>query len=103
MSVPLVAIVGRPNVGKSTLFNRLLGRRQAIESDMAGTTRDRIVAEVSWEERRILLVDTGGLEVEPEGEVRQKAQEQAQMAIDEAGVILFLTDVTEGVTPPITP
>ena len=99
MSVPLVAIVGRPNVGKSTLFNRLLGRRQAIESDVAGTTRDRIVAEASWEERRILLVDTGGLEVEPEEEVRQKAQEQAQMAIDEASVILFLTDVTEGVTP----
>lgn len=99
MARPIVAIVGRPNVGKSSLFNRILGRRQAIVSDVAGTTRDRLIAEVSWDEHGFILVDTGGLETNPEGEIREKVQEQAQMALDDADVIIFVTDVTDGLTP----
>jgi len=99
LAKPIVAIVGRPNVGKSSLFNRILGRRQAIVSDVAGTTRDRLIAEVSWDEHGFILVDTGGLETNPEGEIREKVQEQAQMALDDADVIIFVTDVTDGLTP----
>ena len=99
MPDPVVAIVGRPNVGKSSLFNRILGRRHAIVSDVAGTTRDRLMAEVSWDDHAFILVDTGGLETNPEGEIREKVQEQAQMAMDDANVIIFLTDVTDGLAP----
>ena len=95
---PIVAIVGRPNVGKSSLFNRIIGRRQAIVSDVAGTTRDRLMAEAQWEGRRFILVDTGGLEASPEGDMQQQVQEQADMAMADADLIIFLADVNDGVT-----
>jgi len=98
VSLPIVAIVGRPNVGKSSLFNRVLGRRHAIVSEISGTTRDRLISEVEWDDRRFILIDTGGLETKPEGPIRERVQEQADMAVDDADVIIFLTDVTEGLT-----
>ncbi len=98
--LPMVAIVGRPNVGKSSLFNRILHRRHAIVSDVAGTTRDRLISEVTWDGVSFILVDTGGLESDPEGHIREMVQEQADMAMSNAEVILFLTDAVEGLTPP---
>ncbi|MCH8108019.1 MAG: ribosome biogenesis GTPase Der [Chloroflexi bacterium] len=98
MPDPIIAIIGRPNVGKSSLFNRILGRRHAIVSEVAGTTRDRLMAEADWEGRRFILVDTGGLESNPEGSIEEKVQEQTEMAVADADVILLLTDVNEGVT-----
>ena len=99
MPLPIIAIVGRPNVGKSSLFNRIVGWRHAIVSDIAGTTRDRLMADTDWEGRRFILLDTGGLETNPEGSIRSKVQEQAEMAMSDADVIILLTDVAEGVTP----
>ena len=99
MPLPIIAIVGRPNVGKSSLFNRIVGWRHAIVSDIAGTTRDRLMADTDWEGRRFILLDTGGLETDPEGTIRSKVQEQAEMAMSDADVIILLTDVAEGVTP----
>ena len=99
MPLPIIAIVGRPNVGKSSLFNRIVGRRHAIVSDIAGTTRDRLMADTDWEGRRFILLDTGGLETDPEGEIRSKVQEQAEMAMADADVIIMMTDVAEGLTP----
>jgi len=99
MSRPMVAIVGRPNVGKSTLFNRLLGERRAIVEGLPGTTRDRIHADVSWEGYEFTLVDSGGLEPRPESTIRQKVRDQVEIAIAEADVILFLVDAREGVMP----
>ena len=98
VSLPIVAIVGRPNVGKSSLFNRVLGRRHAIVSEVSGTTRDRLISEVEWVDRHFILIDTGGLEGKPEGPIRERVQEQADMAVADADVIIFLTDVTEGLT-----
>jgi len=98
VTLPIVAIVGRPNVGKSSLFNRILGRRHAIVSEVSGTTRDRLISEVEWDDRRFILIDTGGLESKPEGPIRERVQEQADMAVADADVIIFLTDVTEGLT-----
>ena len=98
MALPIVAIIGRPNVGKSSLFNRLVGRRHAIVSEVAGTTRDRLMAEAQWDDRPFILVDTGGLESNPEGTIREKVQEQAEMALSDADVIVFVTDVVEGLT-----
>ncbi|CAI8049566.1 GTPase Der [Geodia barretti] len=94
----MVAIIGRPNVGKSSLFNRILSRRHAIVSEVAGTTRDRLIAQASWKGRPFLLVDTGGLEDDPDGHIPQRVQQQADMAMGAADVIVFLTDVIEGVT-----
>ena len=99
MALPIVAIIGRPNVGKSSLFNRVLGRRHAIVSEVAGTTRDRLIADAQWDDYRFVLVDTGGLESDPEGTISEKVQEQADMAVASADVIVFLTDVTDGLTP----
>ena len=99
MPLPIIAIVGRPNVGKSSLFNRIVGRRYAIVSDVAGTTRDRLMADTDWEGRRFILLDTGGLETDPEGEIRAKVQEQAEMAMADADVIIMMADVAEGITP----
>jgi len=99
MSKPIVAIIGRQNVGKSTLLNRLAGRRIAITGDLPGTTRDRIMATVSWQGTEFTLVDTGGLEPKPESTVAQQVQEQVKMAIAEADVIIFLVDVKDGLTP----
>ena len=97
--MPVVAIVGRPNVGKSSLFNRILARRHAIVSDVAGTTRDRLISEAEWDGYRFILVDTGGLESDPEGHIREMVQEQADMAMSDADLIIFLTDALEGLTP----
>ena len=99
MSRPIVAIVGRPNVGKSTLFNRLAGERIAIVEDLPGTTRDRICTDTSWWGAEVTLVDTGGLEPRPTSDMRQKIKDQVEIAIEEADVILLVADVRDGVTP----
>ena len=97
MSKPIVAIIGRQNVGKSTLLNRLAGKPIAIVEDLPGTTRDRIFADVSWQGVEFTIVDTGGLELRPETAVAQGVKEQAEAAVTEADVIIFLVDVTDGV------
>lgn len=96
---PLVAIVGRPNVGKSTLFNRLIGRPTAIVSDIAGTTRDRVMLETIWGEYPFVLVDTGGLDIFPETDLWRQVKSQIEVAIDDADVIVMLVDASVGVTP----
>lgn len=98
MAAPIVAIVGRPNVGKSTLFNRLLGGRRAIVDDMPGVTRDRLYGDIEWRGRRFVLVDTGGLEPTGTG-IMAQVRAQAEQAVAEADVILFLADGKEGLTP----
>ena len=96
MSKPVVAIVGRPNVGKSTLFNTLAGDRIAIVKDTPGVTRDRIYADVSWLNYNFTLIDTGGIEPESSDVILSQMREQAQIAIDTADVIIFITDVKQG-------
>ena len=96
--VPVVAIVGRPNVGKSTLFNRIVRQRQAIVEDVAGTTRDRIYQRATWKDRAFAVIDTGGLEPEGGEGYIPLIREQVGIAINEADVILFLVDVVTGVT-----
>ena len=95
---PLVAIVGRPNVGKSTLFNRLVGDRSAIVSEVAGTTRDRAITETQWGDHTFILVDTGGLDLFPETDLWRKVKAQIEVAIDEADVIVMMVDVAVGAT-----
>lgn len=95
---PIVAVVGRPNVGKSTLFNRLIGRPLAIVEDSPGTTRDRLYADSEWNGRAFTVVDTGGLVFDESGEVEWKVREQAQIAIAEADVIVFMVDASTGLT-----
>jgi len=97
--MPIVALVGRPNVGKSALFNRLVGERLAIVQDRPGTTRDRLYGEAEWAGRAFTVVDTGGIMAAPTDDLSAQVQAQAQLAIDEADVILFLVDVLTGVTP----
>ncbi len=99
MVTPLVALVGRPNVGKSTLFNRIVGERVAIIEDVAGTTRDRLYYEADWAGREFTIVDTGGLEIEPGSDMAQRVRQQAEVAIAEADVVVFVVDVRQGVTP----
>lgn len=98
MSRPIVAVVGRPNVGKSTLFNRLAGERISIVQDTPGVTRDRIYADVEWLNYKFTLIDTGGMEPEAEDVILRQILVQAQIAIDTADVIIFVTDVKQGVT-----
>jgi GTP-binding protein len=107
---PLVAIVGRPNVGKSTFFNRMIGERIAVVEDMPGTTRDRIYGDTDWNGREFTLIDTGGLELGSDipigqvglngqpGDIMKSVQSQAQLAIDEADVIVFMVDARSGIT-----
>src|SRR5438552_1931521 len=107
---PLVAIVGRPNVGKSTFFNRMIGERIAIVEDMPGTTRDRLYGDTDWNGREFTLIDTGGLELGSEipvgqvgltgqpGDIMKHVMAQAQLAIEEADVIVFMVDARSGIT-----
>jgi GTPase len=98
-SLPVVAIVGRPNVGKSTLFNRLIGERLAIISDVSGTTRDRVYGTSEWNGRTFTVVDTGGLEVDPGSDIEERVQDQARVAVEEADLILFVVDAHVGLAP----
>src|SRR6266567_2923942 len=107
---PLVAIVGRPNVGKSTFFNRMIGDRVAVVEDLPGTTRDRIYGDTDWNGREFTLIDTGGLEFGSDipvgqvgltgqpGDIMKHVQAQAELAIEEADVIVFMVDARSGIT-----
>ena len=97
MANPVVAVVGRPNVGKSTLFNKLIGQRMSIVDDTPGVTRDRIFGDAEWLNRKITLVDTGGIEPRTDDIILSKMREQAALAIDMANVIMFVTDLRSGV------
>ncbi len=98
MAKPIVAIVGRPNVGKSALFNKLIGRRVSIVEDTPGVTRDRIYGETDWNGRRFTLIDTGGIEPRTDNEILAFMRDQAGIAISHADVIVFLTDIRTGLT-----
>jgi len=99
VSKPIVAIVGRQNVGKSTLLNRMAGKPIAIVADLPGTTRDRIFADVSWQGAGFTIVDTGGLELRPRSTMAQEVREQVEAAVAEADAIIFLVDVKDGIIP----
>lgn len=96
MAKPVVAIVGRPNVGKSTLFNKLIGERRAIVEDSPGITRDRIYGETEWRGKTLVVIDTGGIEPKTDDIILKKMREQAQIAIDTADVIIFMCDIRTG-------
>ena len=97
MSKPIVAVVGRPNVGKSTLFNKLIGQRLSIVEDTPGVTRDRIFGDCEWQQRKFTLVDTGGIEPKSNDIILSQMRNQAQLAIDSADVIIMVTDIRTGV------
>ena len=98
MSKPIIAIVGRPNVGKSMLFNKIIGRRLSIVEDIPGVTRDRIYGESDWRGRKFTLIDTGGIEPRTDNQILAFMRSQAQIAIDNATVIVFLCDIKTGMT-----
>ena len=98
MSKPIIAVVGRPNVGKSTFFNKIVGSRVSIVEDTPGVTRDRIIAEAEWTGRHFMLIDTGGIEPENKGIIPSQMRAQAELAMDMADVILFMVDGRGGVT-----
>ena len=98
MKKPIIAIVGRPNVGKSTLFNKITGTRASIVDDTPGVTRDRINREIEWNGRQMMLVDTGGIEPKTDDIILKHIVAQAQIAIDTADVIIFIVDVSTGLT-----
>ena len=95
---PVVAIVGRPNVGKSTLFNKIDGERISIVEDTPGVTRDRIFADASWLDKNFTLIDTGGIEPNTKDEILSQMRLQAELAIDMADVVVLMTNVADGVT-----
>lgn len=94
-----VAIIGRPNVGKSTLFNRLIGRREAVVTDIPGTTRDRLLGDVTWENQTFRLVDTGGLEPPSDDPLKEQVRSQVETAMDGADILIFMVDGDEGIHP----
>ena len=98
MANPMVAVVGRPNVGKSTLFNKIVGQRLSIIEDTPGVTRDRIYCDSEWRGRAFTLVDTGGIEPYTGNEILDQMRRQAQIAIDQADAVIFVTDIKSGVT-----
>jgi GTP-binding protein len=98
-ALPLIAIVGRPNVGKSTLFNRLIGQRRAIVGDEPGITRDRIYGEANWRTTRFAIVDTGGIVPDDDATIPSNIFKQAGVAIEEASTLVWVVDVRKGVTP----
>lgn len=98
MAKPVVAVVGRPNVGKSTLFNKLIGKRLSIVDDTPGVTRDRIYGDASWSGRDFMLIDTGGIEPKTDDIILSSMRNQAKLAVDMANVIIFVTDIQSGVT-----
>ena len=97
MALPIVALVGRPNVGKSTIFNRIIKSRVAIVEDEPGVTRDRIYSKAEWMGHEFILIDTGGITLD-NGEIDEQIKAQAEIAIDEADVIVMLGDVTNHLT-----
>ncbi len=99
VAIPVVAIIGRPNVGKSTLFNRLIGARRSIVGDIPGMTRDRIYGEAEWQNRAFRVVDTGGIVPDDEAVIPANIFKQARAAIDEASLLLFVVDARDGITP----
>lgn len=98
MAKPIVAIVGRPNVGKSTLFNKLIGKRLSIVDDTPGVTRDRIFGDAEWRGKKIMLIDTGGIEPNTDDKILSSMRSQAQLAIDTACVIIMVVDIKSGIT-----
>ena len=98
MSKPILAVVGRPNVGKSTFFNRIIGERKAIVQDTPGVTRDRIYAETEWNGREFAIIDTGGIEANTNDVILSQMREQAVTAMELADVIVFMVDGKEGLT-----
>ena len=98
MSKPIVALIGRPNVGKSTFFNYLIGERKSIVEDTPGVTRDRIYGDTEWNGRKFAIIDTGGIEPKSDDEILIQMKQQAQIAMETADVIVFLTDIKQGVT-----
>ena len=99
MGKPVVALVGRPNVGKSTLFNRIIGRNLAVVHDTPGVTRDRIYADAEWDDKDFVVVDTGGLDLDPEDDLIATVRRQVNIALSEADAIVLVVDVDEGLTP----
>jgi GTP-binding protein len=98
MSKPIVAIIGKPNVGKSTFFNYIVGKRVSIVEDEPGVTRDRIYAEANWRGIDFTLIDTGGIEPKSNDIILKQMKDQANIAINMADVIIFLTDINQGIT-----
>lgn len=98
MAKPIVALIGRPNVGKSTFFNYIIGERKSIVEDTPGVTRDRIYADTEWRGRKFTIIDTGGIEPKSDNQILVQMKQQAQIAMETADVILFLTDIKQGVT-----
>ena len=96
MAKPIVAIVGRPNVGKSTLFNKLIGQRLSIVDDTPGVTRDRLYGECEWKNRTFTIIDTGGIEPYSDDIILKQMRRQAQLAIEAADVIILVTDISSG-------
>jgi len=96
---PIVAIVGRPNVGKSSLFNRIIGRNLAVVHNQPGVTRDRIYADAEWNDKKFVVVDTGGLDLSPADDLVARVRDQVKIALNEAHAIIFVLDVKEGITP----